>query len=407
MDINTLFGASDSLLTSAGVSEAHLPPLSTLAVAVVAVVTLAIIYYILSRPVAAVVNRYVLKSETQTDDILLSPAIVRALCMLVTAWLAAIMLPAFSFHYPQSHVWLARLAYALRIVAVAHILLLESEGVCLYLRQGDTRRSGVLVLRNILKSAIIAVSVLLIVSTLMGRSLASVCSALGAMAAVLMLVFRDSILGMMAGIRLSTNGMLKENDWVSVPKYNADGRVEDVSLSAVKIRNWDKSISSIPPHALVSEGFINRESMLEAGVRQLKRVIYIDATSVRRMHADELSTLPGGHWLTDESVPPRVNLSLFRRYVRHKLMSHPRRAQSDIHPLQVMVRELPATPEGIPLELFFFVDCPDWEEFEMLQADLLDEVTARVADFDLRLFQSPTGADLRLSRCAHNMEKTL
>lgn len=391
--ISNYFSSIEAMLYTWGLSEASMPVLSTLIVGLSAAALCAMLYLLLAHPVAKCLNEYIDKTETKTDDILLSPAVVRSLCRLAVAVMILYIAPHLCLHYPDSVVIVSRTARILVIFAVTNTLLLEINGFCLYLRSAG-KRAGVLVLRNVLQTIVIAIAALLAVSTMLGRELAYVISALGAMAAVLMLVFKDSILGMIAGIRLTLNGMLKENDWITVPSFNADGRVEDVSLTSVKIRNWDKSISTVPPHALISGGFVNHESMLSLGLRQIRRAIYLDTATVRHLDTSELRALkeaspfPGAD---DTSV----NISLFRRYVRHLLATHPSRAEKgNGHKLQLMVRELPATQDGIPLEIFFFVNCTDWEQFEELQADLLDRIMAEAPRFSLRIYQHPSGADI-------------
>lgn len=395
MVIHRIFLWVWSLLSDAGVSVEALPPLTTIAMTALMFVVLASLYRLMAGPIARYINKRVDKSNTKVDDLLLSPKIVGSLCLLIVVGLGSYVLPRLCVCYPS---WRHHVEIACRvgvIASIANVLLLEINAFCTYLRHGESPRAGILVLRNILQTIVGAAAGLLIISTLMDRELSYVISALGAMAAVLMLVFKDSILGMIAGIRLTLNGMLHENDWVTVPSYNADGRVEDVSLTAVKIRNWDKSVSTIPPHAMVSEGFVNRQSMLSLDVRQIRRSIYIDATSVRRLDDEERAAVARRVGMTLSPEMPSVNLSLFRRHVRRLLLDHPLRAKSrGKHPFQVMVRELAPTPEGIPVELFLFVKCLDWEEFEELQGDLMDEVTSLVSAFDLRLYQRPSGHDV-------------
>ena len=245
--------------------------------------------------------------------------------------------------YPDAHQAVVIGCRVLTIAAVTYLLVLESNGFCDLLRLRNAQHSGVLVLRNLLQSIIGVGAGLLIISVILDRDLAYVISALGAMAAVLMLVFKDSILGMIAGIRLSLNNMLKVNDWIIVPKYNADGQVEDLSLTTVKVRNWDKSISNIPPHALVAEGFINKQRMLDLGVRQIRRTFYVDVNSVHTIPPQEIDNLGAAEFADDLDLSaPVVNLSLFRRWLRRKMLSHPLAAPSGSMKMQVFVREIPS-----------------------------------------------------------------
>lgn len=384
-----IFSYIDSLLKSAGMSETAIKPLSTMIAALAAIMAAVLFYYAL-QILSVRINSRIKKSKTDIDDLLLSPKIIKAISLLATSFLIGWLLPGLACHYPESVKAINKSCRVLNISAVAYLLILESNAFCEFLRQRNAQRAGVLVIRNILETLICAVAVLLVISTILNRDIAYVVSALGAMAAVLMLVFKDSILGMIAGIRLSLNGMLKEQDWIIVPKYNADGRVEDVSLTTVKVRNWDKSISTIPPHALMSEGFINKQRMLDLGVRQIKRTFYVDINSVRSLTPGEYEPFVGKEWSEGLDFERNViNLTLFRKWLRKFMLSHPRIAESsDALPMQVFVRELPATPTGLPIEIFFFVKCPDWEEFEELQADFIDEVTAAFPDFHLRLYQT-------------------
>lgn len=394
--VNLFFEHITEMLNNADLSAESISWISTAIISAINILILLILYYILSRPITNIINTLVAKTNTEIDDIFLSPRIIKAGCLLLVSIAALIILPDLSYYYHTSHYIFVRGCRILIIISLVYLAYLEVRALCIFLRRGNDRRSGVLVLRNILNTAIFSIASILVISIIMGRSPAYVLSTLGAMAAVLLLVFKDSILGMMAGIRLSINGMLNENDWITVPSHGADGRVEDVSLTVVKIRNWDKSISLIPPHSLLSGGFINRESMLELGVRQIRRAINIDLDSVRHLNKEEAEQFISAKWYPSDAGSEPVNMILFRRWLRYTLQNHPRRAQKiNRHPLQVMARELPATPQGLPIEIFFFVDCPDWEEFEELQADLYDNITASLKRFSLRAHQTPTGADIR------------
>lgn len=385
-----LFKTIESWLVGADLPASVIKPLGTSVAVALTLALCGVFFWILAKPVSRIINRRIRDSKTDIDDILFPPKVVRAVCILATSLLLAALLPGLTHYYPNARTYMVIFCRVFSIGAVTYLLILETNAFCDFLRRGDEQRSGVLVLRNILQSVLGVGAALLIISAILNRDLAYVISALGAMAAVLMLVFKDSILGMIAGIRLSLNGMLKENDWVIVPKYNADGRVEDVSLTTVKVRNWDKSISTIPPHALMTEGFINKERMLDLGVRQIKRTFFIDVNSIRHLAPEETEKLAEEGWITGiEIAPDSVNLSAFRRWLRKKMQTHPKiAASSDNCPMQVLVRELPATPSGLPLEIFFFVNCLDWEEFEELQADFIDEITAAFPRFGLRLYQA-------------------
>ena len=254
---------------------------------------------------------------------------------------------------------------------------------------------------------------ILVISLLIGQSPAILISGLGAMAAVLMLVFKDPILGLVAGIQLSANDMLKLGDWLEMPKYGADGAVTDIGLTTVKVRNWDNTITTIPPYLLISDSFQNWQGMQESGGRRVKRSINIDMTSVHFCTPEMLAKYRKIQLLKDyvdetEKVVEeynkehhidnsvlvngrrQTNLGVFRAYLTNYLKNLPTVNQD----LTCMVRQLQPTETGIPLELYFFSANKVWVAYEGIQADVFDHVLAIIPEFDLRVFQNPSGADL-------------
>ncbi|EMV8234570.1 mechanosensitive ion channel YbdG [Escherichia coli] len=255
--------------------------------------------------------------------------------------------------------------------------------------------------------------VILMISLLIGQSPAILISGLGAMAAVLMLVFKDPILGLVAGIQLSANDMLKLGDWLEMPKYGADGAVIDIGLTTVKVRNWDNTITTIPTWSLVSDSFKNWSGMSASGGRRIKRSISIDVTSIRFLDEDEMQRLNKAHLLkpyltsrhqeinewnrqqgSTESVlnlRRMTNIGTFRAYLNEYLRNHPRIRKD----MTLMVRQLAPGDNGLPLEIYAFTNTVVWLEYESIQADIFDHIFAIVEEFGLRLHQSPTGNDIR------------
>lgn len=253
-----------------------------------------------------------------------------------------------------------------------------------------------------------------IISILINKSPVVLLTGLGASAAILMLVFKDSIMGFVSGIQLSANNMLMVGDWIAMPKYGADGTVIEVTLSTVKIRNWDNTITTIPPYALVSDSFQNWRGMRESGGRRVKRSINIDMNSVKfctpemldkykkiqllKVYIEETEQIVEAYNKAhdiDNSIlvngRRQTNLGVFRAYLTNYLKSLPAVNQE----LMCMVRQLQPTEQGIPLELYFFSAIKDWLPYEGIQADVFDHVLAIVSEFDLRVFQNPTGEDFR------------
>ena len=253
-----------------------------------------------------------------------------------------------------------------------------------------------------------------IISLLLGQSPLLLLSGLGAMTAVLMLVFKDPIMGLVAGIQLSANRMLQIGDWLEMPKYNADGDVIDIGLTTVKVRNFDNTITSLPTYALISDSFKNWRGMSESGGRRIKRSVFIDTTSVHFLSSDEISRLQHSRLLTDylqqrqqeisqynqehhagdNALDRRslTNIGTFRAYLQQYLQAHPRIRQD----MTIMVRQLAAQQHGIPLEIYCFTNTVAWGEYEAIQADIFDHIYAVATQFDLRLYQAPSGYDMRM-----------
>ncbi|MFA6687095.1 MAG: mechanosensitive ion channel domain-containing protein [Desulfuromonas sp.] len=255
---------------------------------------------------------------------------------------------------------------------------------------------------------------LLLISILMGKSPLILLSGLGAVSAVMMLVFKDPILGLVAGIQLSANNMLAVDDWLEMPKFGADGDVIDISLTTVKVRNWDKTITTIPTYALISDSFKNWRGMSESGGRRIKRSLSLEISSIRFLTDAEIAALQKSKLLAPYleekceelhlhnskleeglAVPLNTrrltNVGTLRAYMLAYLENHPRIHQR----MTLMVRQLAQGPEGLPMEIYAFTNTTAWAEYEKIQADIFDHFFAILPEFGLRAHESPTGHDLR------------
>lgn len=239
----------------------------------------------------------------------------------------------------------------------------------------------------------IAIGILVCCSILFGRGPLAILTALGATAGVMMLVFKDTILGFVASVQLTGNKMLHKGDWIVAEKHGANGIVEEITLTTVKVKNWDNSVTTIPPYSLISDSFRNYQPMRESGGRRVERSIYIDANTVRFCTEEELASLRKRGWLDGFDVHDAahvVNLHLLRKYLEHYLMHHPHLN----HHMLTMVRQMEPTQSGLPLQLYFFVNTVEWKAFEHMQSDIFDHVYAIIAEFGLRIYQTPAGSDL-------------
>jgi miniconductance mechanosensitive channel len=253
----------------------------------------------------------------------------------------------------------------------------------------------------------------LIVATVLDRSPLLLLSGFGAMTAILLLVFKDTILSLVASVQLTAQDMVRVGDWIEMPQFGADGDVVDVQLHTVKVQNWDKTITTIPTHRLITDSFKNWRGMSQSGARRIKRAIFIDVSSIRFQTQDEVNHFTRFALLKDyvknkeqeladynaglvTEVDAEVNrrrltnVGTFRAYAYNYLKNHPR-----IHKgMTLMVRQLSPGPEGLPLEIYCFTSTTDWTDYEDIQSDIFDHLLAIVPEFGLRLYQKPAGSDL-------------
>ncbi|WP_136163506.1 mechanosensitive ion channel family protein [Sphingomonas flavalba] len=284
----------------------------------------------------------------------------------------------------------------------------------LYQRRPDAASRPIKGYVQVVKILLFVAAAILVVATLMDQSPLLLLSGLGAMAAVLMLVFKDTILSLVASVQLTSNDMLRVGDWIEMPQLNADGDVIDIALHTVKVQNWDKTITSIPTHRLITESYKNWRGMSESGGRRIKRALLLDQNSVRFLGAAEQAALRrfallDGYldrkqgeldaWnagLAEQGRDPvnsrRItNIGTFRAYVIAYLQAHGRIAQD----MTQLVRQLQPTSQGLPLEIYCFTSTTAWAAYESIQADIFDHLLAILPEFGLRLFQEPSGLDLQ------------
>lgn len=246
---------------------------------------------------------------------------------------------------------------------------------------------------QMIKLVFVCIGAIIVISTLLDKDPVAILTGLGAGTAILMLVFQDTIKGLVAGIQLLANDMLRPGDWISMPKYGADGDVLEVTLTSVKVQNWDKTITMVPPYALVNDSFQNWRGMYDTGGRRIKRSIDIDMNSVRFCTSEELARFKEQPWMQGFADDGKeiVNLQIFRQYLEYYLIHHPEVNTG----LTLLVRQLQPTPNGIPVELYFFSADTRWANYEKLQAEVFEHVLAVMHNFDLKVFQSPSGLDIQ------------
>jgi miniconductance mechanosensitive channel len=260
---------------------------------------------------------------------------------------------------------------------------------------------------------------LLVIAALLDRSPVILLSGFGAMTAVLLLVFKDTLLSLVASVQLTAQDMVRVGDWIEVPQFGADGDVVDVELHTIKVQNWDKTITTIPTHRLISDSFKNWRGMSASGGRRIKRALHIDASSIHFLSEEEIQRYRRFRMLreylagkegelaeynsqvesADLAEPDRLvnyrrltNIGTFRAYAWRYLRQHPRIRQD----MTLLVRQLSPGPQGVPIELYCFTNTTAWNEYEDIQADIFDHLLAIVPEFGLRLFQQPAGSEFAI-----------
>ena len=333
-----------------------------------------------------VIRKVTSKTESILDDHLLSDEVLKNVCDLIPPIAAYAMI---QYIFPEqfaSHIIIRKICWI--YFTVASIKLLCSFISSLYAISTEHEKMKTQSLKGfyqMLKLVVVCIGGIIIISTIINKSPLAILTGLGAGTAILMLVFQDTIKGLVAGIQLTANDMLRPGDWITVPKYGADGDVMEVTLTTVKVRNWDKTITTVPPYALVNDSFQNWRGMFDIGGRRVKRSINIDMNTVRFCTPEELEKFRQEPWM--EGFEPtggkEVNLYIFRHYLMYYLTHHPKVSQEMI----MTIRQLQPTAQGIPVELYFFSADTGWLNYEHLQAEVFDHLLAVLHSFDLKVFQ--------------------
>ena len=357
-----------------------------------------LVVYLLDRvcrkAIIPVIRKVTSKTQMTWDEHLLNDEVLNNACHLIPPAVFYVLIP---LAFPEKS---GMLEFIFKICDI-YIVIAAMKLICSFISSLYTLSSEHEKLKErslkgfyqMLKLVVICVGVIIIIATLIDQSPVAILTGLGAGAAILMLVFQDTIKGLVAGVQLTANDMLRPGDWITVPKYGADGDVIEVSLTTVKVRNWDKTITTVPPYALVNDSFQNWRGMFDIGGRRIKRSVNIDMHSIRFCTEEEMARYRQQPWMEDfeETGDQAVNLYIFRKYLEHYLRNHPKVNQQ----MLLVIRQLQPTAQGLPLELYFFSADTMWVKYEALQAEVFDHVLAVIRDFGLRVFQNPTGLDLQ------------
>lgn len=375
------------------------------------VIVLSIIVFFIAR---LIIGRglYSLASRTETkyDDI-----IVKKLHPFRVAWAAPlIVLYSFAYLLPDLEKFIQNTTLFLTLwVVVFTLTALLNALNDIYESRPSFTGVSIQSYLDIVKLLIIIIGLILSVSLFTGQSPLVLLSGLGAIMAVLLLVFRDTILSLVASIQISANDLLKEGDWIEVPSYGADGDIIDISLASIKVQNWDKTITVIPTYKFSVVAFKNWRGMTDSGGRRIKRSLYIDMASIKfcdksmlkrfqqieliRPYLEEkLAEIEA--YNKEKGITPGstinsrqlTNIGTFREYINAYVANLDEIHRED---MTFLIRQLAPSPQGLPLEIYVFTKTTVWADYEHIQADIFDHLLAAAKEFDLRLFQEPTGAD--------------
>ena len=402
-------------LAGLGLGEAGAEALATLMVAALVALVGVLAHVIARRILLRLVRAAARRTKTSWDDTFVEVGLFSRLSHMVPVLIFYLATPVVLAAYPPvAAVAMATASVYMALVGLTVFDALLNGGERIYQSFAISKRFEIRTIVQSIKVVVYLIGGVTVLAVLLGKSPVVFFSGLGAFTAVLLLIFKDTILGFVAGIQLATNNMVRKGDWVEMPGHNADGTVLDVSLTTVKVQNWDKTITTIPTYALVAEPFKNWRGMEESEGRRIKRAVHLDVTSIkfcdegmierfqkiqsirdyverkleevaahnREIDADE-SLLVNGRHLT--------NVGTFRAYLEHYLRGHPM-----VHPdMTFLVRQLAPTEHGLPIEIYVFSKDQTWASYEAIQADIFDHILAVLPLFELRPFQAPTGFDLR------------
>lgn len=393
--MNTLNQEIAQLLQQTGIEKNDLS-WSTQVVLILAILLISYLMTLVFRHlIMPAVRKITARTKATWDDYLFNDKMMTSFCRMIPPIIWYVLLP-FAFNDSSAYLLQILLKISLICLIITALMLIKCFLDSLYEISSEHEElknrplKGIYQMINLIA---IGIGIILIISILIDQNATAILTGLGASAAILMLIFKDSILGLVAGVQLSANDMLRPGDWITMTKYGADGYVVEVSLTTVKVQNFDKTITTIPPYALVSDSFQNWRGMRESGGRRIKRSLFIDMTTVHFCTPEEVARFTEKGWIsapTEGSEPP-VNLYVFREYALKYICSHP-----DVnHNLMQMVRQLQPTTEGIPVEVYCFSNTPDWIPYETLQGELFDHLIAMVPEFGLHIFQRPAGTDFQ------------
>ncbi len=404
----------EKLLSKYGLLESMVPFISML---ILLISTLAVVYLLreVTRQILLkVVGGFIRKTPTHWDDLLVKHKLFPAISSLVSVIILTVTVPVIFQDFPRLQPFLENVVKVYFLYVILRIIVVFLKGSEEYLSESELFMEKPIASYFQLGRMILYIAGFILgLSIILGESPFYFLGAFGAMTAVLLLVFKDTILGLVASIQISANDMIRVGDWIEMPKYNADGDVIAINLNTVKVVNWDKTVTSVPTYYFITDSFKNWRGMQESGGRRIKRTIHINMSTIRfvneemrenfkkfylinnfistrqteiekynTVHDFDMTSLINGRRMT--------NIGVFRSYIDAYLKNHPGINQN----MTLLVRQLESSQFGLPIEIYCFTSSVKWAEYEEVQSDIFDHLFAAALYFQLEVFQSPSGSDI-------------
>ncbi|NCU26419.1 mechanosensitive ion channel [Candidatus Nomurabacteria bacterium] len=399
-------------LEKLNISE-HMLPVITEIIFFVSIIVLCIIVYLVAKLLLVkVLTGLIMKSESNWDNVFLDNKVIHRLIYLIPGIIVYFSAPL--LEAAGNYIEMLSLVYIIFMILAVVMGVLDALNTIYEGSYSAAKQRPIKGFLQIVKIVLFIIALVIAVSRLVNQSPIYLLSGIGAMSAITMLIFQDSIKGLVAGIQMASNDLVRIGDWIEMPKYGADGDVVDISLTVVKVENFDRTITTIPAYALVSDSFKNWRGMQASGGRRIKRAINIDMSSIGFCSDELIEKLGHVEFLReylserteeirrynvdraiDTTMPVNgrrlTNIGVFRVYIREYIKHHP-----GIHKNMIMmVRQLSPLKEGLPLEVYCFTNTTEWVRYESIQSDIFDHLLAAAVYFDIKVFQEPSGGDIR------------
>lgn len=404
----------EHLLINVGIADETAIYLRLLILFILMVLVAGITYYLCKKIITNYVYRLFQKTSTTWDDILVENKVLNNLAHIVPAVFVKILAPTIFVDFGNI------LPVVIRLTDI-YLLIISFTIIFAFLKVAEFALSKhptfqdkpLMSYFQLIRIVLYIIAFILVLSSLLDKSPIYFLSAFGALTAILLLVFKDTILGLVASVQISTNDMVRVGDWVEMPKFNADGDVIAINLNTVKVKNWDKTITTIPTYYFITDSFKNWRGMAETGGRRIMRSVLINTQTVKFISPETREAYKKYHLISDyiverqaeidshnnkEDIDDSVlingrrmtNLGVFRIYLENYLKSTPNIRQD----MTIMVRQLSIEERGVPMEIYCFTNTTDWLAYEAIQADIFDHLLAAASYFGLEIYQPPTGKDI-------------